>query len=496
MTVEFNLAPIFSDHMVLCRNKNIRIFGCAPSGRTISIAFNHSTASCKAVKGRFQVVLPPMQPGGPYAMSVSDGNSTISLSDVFIGDVYLAGGQSNMELQLKDSLDGKAFASKAENPMIRYCNYPVQAYLDEKTLAWEKKTQWRVANHDHCGEMSAVAYHFADKLQLKLNIPIGIIDCYLGGTSITAWLDEDALSASYGGKKYLEDYLDRNKNQTDEKYQKALNTQQREHAVWSRGADTILLRNPSAKWEDFISELGPCPWPPPEGHKSVYRPCGLVNTMVKRIAPYTLTGFLYYQGESDYMHPHLYRAFMMSLITFWRDLFMEPALPFLFVQLPMFNHGDDTEHNSWAILRHAQEQVYLDMRNTGLAVILDCGEKDDIHPKDKQTVGYRLYQQALRVVYHLHAEVSPRAVSAFANGHRMTVTLSSALQDQINPLLFELAGDNEIYYKANAKILGSVILLTSEEVPHPRFVRYAWVNYGEVNVFGENGLPLAPFSIQ
>ncbi|MBN1778205.1 MAG: sialate O-acetylesterase [Clostridiales bacterium] len=496
MPVSLKLAPVFSDHMVLCRNKNIRIFGEAESGMQITVSIYNSSASCTAVKGKFHAVLPPMPHGGPYTMSVADGKTTLTYSDILIGDVYLAGGQSNMEMPLKDTLDGGRYTAEADHPQIRYCNYPVQPFLDEKTLEWERNTKWRAVRPGACGDISAVAFHLAVRLHAALGIPVGIIGCYLGGTSITSWLDEDALCATTGGKEYLDAFLERTKDQTDQQYQKAFHAQQRAHAAWSRKADEILANNPSAKWDDFIAELGPCPWPPPEGRKSAYRPCGLVNTMLKRIAPYTLTGFLYYQGESDYRHPHLYRVMLMSLIVSWRDIFKSPSLPFLFVQLPMFAQRDETMKNCWAILRHAQEQVYRDMRNTGLAVMIDGGDENDIHPKDKKTVGERLFEQALVVVYHQQAQNSPRPTAARPDGNAMIVTVSAPLRKQKNPWLFELAGEDMVCYQAEALIDGNEIRAVSKEVGCPVSVRYAWINYARVNVFGENGLPLAPFCLR
>ena len=496
MTVSLRPAPIFSDHMVLCRNWNIRIFGEAESRREITVSIHHHTAKCTAVKGRFEAVLPPMPHGGPFELTVTDGQTTLVFQDVLIGDVYFAGGQSNMEMRLKDTQDGDRYTAGADYPMIRYCNYPVQAYLDEKTLSWERKNKWRDVSPGRCGDISAVAFHFAVKLQTAFDIPVGIIGCYLGGTSITAWLDEEALTATTGGKDYLDAFSERIKDQTDEDYQKAFSAQQKAHAIWSRKADQMKAENPAVKWDDFIDALGPCPYPPPEGRKSLFRPCGLINTMVKRIAPYTITGFLFYQGESDFRHPQLYRMFLLSLIILWRKLFHSPSLPFLNVQLPMFDQRDEPVKSSWPLLRQAQEQVYTDLRNTGLAVMIDGGDADDIHPQDKKTVGERLFEQALQVVYRQKADNSPRAASARADGNTMTVTVSSPLLYEKTPRLFELAGEDENFVFAEAVIDGTEIRVTSQSIINPFFVRYAWVNFGVVNVFGTNGLPLAPFSLR
>ena len=496
MSQILKLAAIFSHHMVLCRNQNIRIFGQAQSGQTVTVSIHDHTVSSKAVKGEFMVTLPPMEFGGPYTLTVTDGASTLRFTDIMIGDVYFAGGQSNMEMPLKDTQDAENYIAQAEYPSIRYCNYPVQGYLDDKVLAREQKTKWKVVKPGSCGDISAVAFHFATKLHAALQIPIGIIDCYLGGTSIVSWLEEDVLCAITGGKDYWDAFNERIKDQTDEQYQDAYSSQQRAHANWNREAEAIKKDNPDAKWEDFIAALGPCPWPPPEGKKSVYRPCGLVNTMVKRIAPYSLTGILYYQGESDYRHPHLYRALMMALIVNWRDIFASPSLPFLFVQLPMFDQQDEDIPFSWPLLRHAQEQVHQDMRHTGLAVTIDCGDKEDIHPKDKKTVGERLFQQALQIVYHQSGDNSPRATYARCDGNRIVVSVSSPLIQQNTPLLFEVAEEEDKFYTADAVMDHTKLYIQSPHVAHPRYVRYAWVNYDKVNMFGLNGLPLAPFYLR
>ena len=126
-----------------------------------------------------------------------------------------------------------------------------------------------------CGEFSAVAFHFAVSLQTAVSVPIGIIDCYLGGTSILAWLDEDSLSAVTGGKKLLDAYRTRNQNKTDAQYEEEVRVFEVEREAWDRGAEAMKAKDPTLIWDDFIRELGPCPWPPPEGMKAAFRPCGL-----------------------------------------------------------------------------------------------------------------------------------------------------------------------------------------------------------------------------
>lgn len=497
MPTQMRLASVFGDHMVLCRNRNVRVFGEAQTGREIVVSIHDHTASCTAVKSKFEAVLPPMTHGGPYVLTVSDGETTLYFADVLIGDVYFAGGQSNMEMALEASETCARYVSGADYPQIRYCNFPVQAVLDEETLRMERDTAWRAVAPELCGDISAVAFHFAVSLQAAVSVPIGIIGCYLGGTSILTWLDEDMASSVTGGKALLDAYRERNQKKTDAQYEKEVEEFTLARSAWDRQAEAMKAGDPNVIWDDFVRALGPCPWPPPEGRKSLYRPCGLAETMVKRIAPYTITGFLYYQGESDDQHPHLYRALMAALIPFWRGLFLDASLPFLFVQLPIYINRKETVQNSWAILREAQEQVYQNTRNAGMAVMIDGGDAEDIHPPDKKTVGDRLCLQARNIVYREAIDCdSPRAVDARTEKNAMIVRTSAPLRAEKTPRLFELAGEDQVFHAAEATIDGMEIRVSSASVSRPLAVRYAWVNYGVVNVFGENGLPLAPFSLR
>ena len=496
MQTEFRLAPIFGDHMVLARNKNIRVFGTAESGRRITVHLHDHTASCTAVKGEFEVVLPPLPAGGPYRLTAMDGEHALTFFDVLIGEVYFAGGQSNMEMRLAHAVNGREAVNTADYPEFRYCVYPLQAVLDSETLRKERLTCWKAVKPGSCEDVSAAAFYFAVKLQAELGVPVGIIGCYLGGSPIACWLDEEALCSTAGGQEIFRSYNKRIEGQTEEQIDRNEAEFWARNQAWQRAAELVRRKNPLAVWDDLTRELGVCPWPPPESRKSAFRPCGVASTMVKRIAPYPISGFLYYQGESDFRRPHLYRVLMTTLISFWRDVFLDPSLPFFFVQLPMFNQRDDETNESWALLRHAQEQARLDTRNTGLAVMIDGGEQEDVHPRDKKTVGERLCLQAL-MAYHIKIDgESPRAISARPEGNAMIVQTSHPLRGVANPRLFEIAGDDGTFYTAEAEISGTCILAVSGSVSEPKSVRYAWVNFGTVDVYGENGLPLAPFCLR
>lgn len=497
MGTQFRLASVFSDHMVLSRNHPIRLFGEAESGTRIMATLNGSTASATAREHRFEIVLPPMTAEGPHILTVTCGDETLAFYDVMIGEVYLAGGQSNMELELQNADDGKRLVAEANHPDIRFYNVPKQPWLDAAARAAERATRWHVVTPGACAELSAVAYHFAVRLQAAHGVPVGIIDCYWGGTSIACWLEEAALRLTTAGNDLLEAYAARIAGKTDEQFDMESKAHDDAFQAWCNRVDALKAQHPDLPMPQINELAGACPWGPPIGRKSPFRPAGLAETMVKRVAPYTLTGILYYQGEEDTSHPELYLPLMMTLVPYWRGLFRDDALPFLFAQLPMFIAANEVDDKRWAVLRHAQECAHKALRNTGLAVLIDCGEFDNIHPTDKQTVGERLYWQTEKVACgNADAPDSPRALYVLREGDAILVTLDTPVRvvgEQAQPALLEVAGADGVFHPATANIGGNTLRLTAEGVQEPVEARYAWVNYGKVNLFGEVGLPLAPF---
>ncbi|HPF86419.1 MAG TPA: sialate O-acetylesterase [Candidatus Limiplasma sp.] len=487
-------AAVFTDHMVLSRGKNIRIFGEAADGARIVLTLGGRQAETEAKGGTFEAAFAPMDAGGPYTLTVTDGETTLTFADVMIGDVYFAGGQSNMEWPLEQAEGGPELIKTLDNPMIRYINFPHNAWLDDAALTQERQMRWKPLVPDACADISAIACHFALDLQPELGVAIGIIDCYWGGTSVTCWLDEAALGQTTAGAKLLKEYQQRNADKSDAQYDAEMKEYDDAYQAWWKRVRALQQADPDIPWEEINVKAGQCPWPQPEGRKSAFRPAGLIETMVKRVAPYTITGILYYQGEEDTKHPPYYRSLMMSLISFWRDLFRDPLLPFLFVQLPMYIGKGEEDNKSWPPVRQAQAQVYRDMRGTGLAVLIDGGEFDNVHPKDKKTVGDRLYLQALRVVYGREVQADgPYALAARRDGSRMIVTLTQPVTCDGEAPLFELAGADGSFMPARAQIDGAALILTADGIDRPAAARYAWVNYGIVKVFGSGGLPLAPF---
>ena len=268
---------------------------------------------------------------------------------------------------------------------------------------------------------------------------------------------------------------------------------------WWQAYSRLLEQHPDTPWDEALKIVGESKYPGPMGPKNENRPCGLYETMLQRVCPYTLRGFLYYQGESDDHRPDTYETLLTALIGCWRRDWDDPELPFLNVQLPMHRSAYDPDYKHWCRIREAQARVYRKLRHTGLAVLTDCGEFDNIHPKEKATVGHRLLLQAMSEVYHKmpRAKASaPMLRTAYPQGSSFVIRTENAAEGfrlTGEAVGFELAGADGIFYPAAAVFSPDCITLTAKEVAAPKFARYAWTNYMEVTVYGMNGLPLAPF---
>ena len=266
----------------------------------------------------------------------------------------------------------------------------------------------------------------------------------------------------------------------------------------AKRVDKCYKEDPDILWSKVLEIAGECRWPEPLGPRSPYRPGGLYETMLKRVIPYTIRGFIYYQGESDDHKPNIYGKLLIKLIEQWREDWLDDELPFIFVQLPMFIGREDEDKKNWPIIREEQMRVHKIIKNTGLAVIIDCGEFDNIHPLDKESVGYRLSLQALYHVYN-------KNILAYGPIYKEAKYFEDYIEikfDNIGENLiiigdkikgFEVANENKIFTEADVKLENNNIIISSKKIKNPKFVRYLWTNYGDVNLFNNYGLPMAPF---
>ena len=497
-------APIFSDNMVLQRHKNIRIFGsCSGREQSINVSIPELHASAEAVitGSRWEAVLPALPECDSCTLIVACGAIQKQFNNVAIGEVWLAGGQSNMEYELRNDRHGADELRECSWENVRYYYTPKVSMLGEELNAAETASRWEVASETGSVAWSAVGWYFAKELSRRLGCTVGILGCNWGGTSASAWVPREVLDTAQL-RPYLDEYDAATAGKSDEQMIAEYDEYTDYQAGFDRRVAECYAENPDITWSGVLEKCGENRYPGPLGIKNPMRPCGLYETMVSRVCPYTVRGVLWYQGESDDHRPQTYYELMSALIRCWRGAWHDDEMAFLIVQLPMYSCDGDTEFTRWAYIREAQERLFRTVKNTGLAVALDCGEYNNIHPTDKSEVGHRLYLQALSEVYGLadRAGTMPPMYASHEvrHGDTMIVYLddpSGGLSGNDGHLEgFELAGADGAYYPADSvEIRGNQIHIKCGQVKRPVNVRFKWINYADVGLFGTNGIPVAPF---
>lgn len=493
-------AAVFSDNMVLQRNRNIRIFGtCNDNEKIITVSIPEMDCSARAsIKdGRWEAVLPPRRECDSCTLEISCGAIKKIFRNVAIGEVWLAGGQSNMEYELCNDRNGSQALAECGGERVRFYYTPKCEMADEKLAEAERSSCWSLPSAENSRSWSAVGYYFAKELSRKLGVTVGVIGCNWGGSSASAWMSREYLRQDSRLHKYTEEYDKAVEGKTDEEMIAEYDEYSEYQGAWDVRKNECYAKQPDIGWQEILDICGESRYPGPMGIKNPMRPCGLYETMLSRIAPYTLAGVLWYQGESDDVNCTTYDLVLRALIENWRRDWKDEGLPFMIVQLPMFRYSDEKDTGSWAYIREAQENVFRSVRNTGLAVCLDCGEFNNIHPVDKSAVAHRLYLQALSEVYGLcgDSEALPPMYDGYeVRDGRIFIYLRNCEGGLCGePEGFEIAGADGVYYPAEAEIKLPCIVLSSSKVKSPSAARYKWINYAGVSLFGANGIPLPPF---
>ena len=491
-------APIFTNHSVLQREKPVRIWGISSEeNEIITVSLNGCSVQTRVRNQKWNVTLPPMPAGGAYELKISTQKEELLLSDIMIGEVWLCGGQSNMEMALINSDNPEPALEACQESNVRLYHVCKRGHFDKEFFREEEASAWQLPERDNCANWTAVGYYFGCLLAKKLGVTVGLVECNYGGTSASAWVSREMLESTETGKTYLKDYETGLAGLTEEEANQAYLDYCEYHRTWEKKSAECYQKNPDISWEEVLKICGENRYPGPPAPINPLRPYGLYDTMISRIVPYTLRGVLYYQGESDDHRPEGYEILLSCLIRQWRKNFQDENLPFLLVQLPMHGYEDTKHLKNWCIIRQAQENIYRNTRNTGLAVILDCGEFNEIHPKNKRIPAERLYLQALKEVYHLQEEdtTAPLFRCAYPEGQGIRIEFDNAesgleLRKQSG---FEIRDDSGAWHPAEAEITENHILVKNSDIKNPTGVRYAWYNYGDVTLFGKNGFPSAPF---
>ena len=494
-------AAIFSDNMVLQRRRPVRIFGTfAGSKRKIIVRIPELSVSAEAVcrNGSWEAVLPPMEACPNCTVEIICGAVKKVFRNAAVGEVWLCGGQSNMEYELHNDKNGDAELKNCSRENVRFFYTPKCAILGEEHSRSFAASHWDMPSEEKSRAWSAAGWYFAKELSRKLGVTVGLIGCNWGGTSASAWVRREYLVRDERLRPYIDEYESAISGKSDSEMLTEYEEYLTYHAEWEKRVEKAYAANPGIKWNEVERLCGKNRYPGPMGISNPMRPCGLHETMTEQVCPYTLAGVLWYQGESDDHRGDVYDALLSTLIEEWRSEWHDSELPFLIVQLPMFRYADDEDSKKWAAVREAQMRVFRTVRNTGLAVCLDCGEFNNIHPADKSQVGHRLYLQALSEVYGLagRSETLPPVFRDFTvSGNRAVLRFSNCCGFEVRGRLsgFEAAGTDGKFLPAKAEISGSTIVLSAPVSPVTA-VRYKWTDYAEVELFGTNGLPVPPFT--
>jgi sialate O-acetylesterase len=616
------LPRIIGDNMVVQQNKPVKIWGWADAGENVKISFNGQVKKIKTAKnGKWEIALDPMKQGGPFEMTVA-GKNSITLKNILIGEVWLCGGQSNMEWPMTSINNSEEEISNAKYNEIRFFHVGKNAQF--KPVEDLNEGEWKIVTPENIRSFSAIGYFFAKNLFEKYKFPIGLIGSNWGGTDIETWMSLEAISSVPGFEKELNSLvnidLEKLKKENEAKKLKIKSFIKSEtdglvdgKALW---ADPKL---DDAKWETMnipgLWELGPLPnvdgivwyrktitltkeqiakdatiylgmiddsdkswvngnfvgetvqkynairkysvpanflkegknvitvrvedtgggggiWGENEflkietssgvislvgewkfqlspldfradysGNNPNMFPTLLFNGMINPIKNYTIQGAIWYQGENNALRAKTYRTLFPLMIKDWRKNFNNPDLAFLYVQLANFMAAkENPEESAWAELREAQNQA-LALPKVGMAVIIDIGDANDIHPKNKKDVGYRLSLPARKLVY---GDTIVYSGPTFKSMQKVADRVNIYFDNTGSGLMtknkygyvmgFQIAGEDKKFYWAVAWIYDGKVIVSSRNVLNPVAVRYAWSdNPEDANLYNKEGLPASPF---
>ncbi len=487
-SADVKLAGVFGDHMVLQRGVAVPVWGWADPGEAVTVTLGGQTKTATAAEcGKWSVRFDALRAGDPLELQAKGKNNTVAFSDVLVGEVWLCSGQSNMEMSVGGVANKDAEIAAANHPQIRM--YFID-HVPAKEPQARRNGRWAVCSPQTVAGFSAAAYFFGRELQQQLNVPVGLINSSWGGTPVQTWTSIKSHEAVPELKPMVAD-LRRN----EEFYTsgKAKAQYEKQLADWEKAAAAAKGSGTPLKNQK--------PQPPQDPELSPWAPAALYNGMIAPLVPYAIRGAIWYQGESNAGSP-IYGIQLAALIANWRDDWKQGDFPFLFVQLPNFMARQTQPSESvggWPLEREQFLKLLETVKNTGMAVTIDVGEADNIHPRDKQDVGKRLAQWALAKTYGKDVAASgPLYKSNRREAGKIVVEFNYAggglaSRDGGKLTGFAIAGADKKFVRADAQIVGGTVVVSSPAVPSPVAVRYAWANNPPCNLVNKAGLPASPF---
>lgn len=459
------VSDYYGNGMVLQRDRPLRFCGTAIAGCRVEVTFDGEKQTAVAgADGRWEIVLPARSAGGPYEASIVCGDEGYFYDDVWVGEVWVCSGQSNMEYALKQTTTAAADLAAADDPRLHL--FLTDARFRTDAVEWDSmaleavnrldylhRGRWQRSTAATAADFSAVAYHFGRMLADSLGVHVGLICNAVGGSTTESWVSRKTLEFQYPA--ILRDFYRNDHSMAWARERAALNV---------RRSKNPLQRHP-------------------------YEPAYLFEAAVRPLRDYDFRGVLWYQGESNAHNVELHARLFALLETSWREYLGRPDLPFYFVQLSSLNRP------SWPHFRDSQRQLAATLPATWMAVSSDVGDSTDVHYPDKRPVGRRLALQALRHTYG-HTQLTsagPEVLSCrrekgrlrlrFANAEGMTVSRG-----------FEVAGADGIFRPARAQVKGSDIVVWADGV-EPVAVRYGWEPFTRADLRNRQGLPASTFRL-
>lgn len=452
LAAPLTVSGFFGNHMVLQRGAPIRIWGTAAPGATVDVSLAEQGVSVRAdAAGQWSVELKGMDASGPFELKAASGSGSRTIKDVMIGDLWVISGQSNVVLPVSAGQEWPELKTLPPFKDIRVCKLPGE-YAFAPFDQFSRPITWEVLNIAKAGAyLSGVGFHFIRTIQPLAGVTVGLVQASAGGTQIEQWIPEEALKAA-----------------DPENIQFEIRDKARAQ----------LAADPAARFTGI-----------PSGAASLYN--GTIHPM--RFTKWA--GVVWYQGEANSRVKADYRMLLKTFVQSWRQLFGQPALPFIIVQLPNFGLPKD---DGWMRLQEAQMLAARDM-GLPLVVTIDQGSSTTIHPPNKAEVGRRAGLAALQHVYKKDVDGTSPLPKTVTYGSDSVVVEFDGFKGDLalkgSELKgFELAGTDHVYQAAGAAIQGRRVVVKSAAVPHPLAVRYLWVHSPEaVTLYSAAGLPAAPF---
>jgi sialate O-acetylesterase len=484
LPAQVTLPRVLSNHMVVQRDLPVHVWGNATPGEGVTVSFRGESrgANCDG-RGHWSVYLKPGAAGGPFELTVKGtppmGGAaaevqTITLTDVLVGDVWVASGQSNMEFAMRQAATADADLPQAANDQIRLMIVKTKA--SEFPLADVESDGWLASTSETAKNFSAVGWYFAREISQREHVPVGVIDSTWGGTVAEAWTRLAALGQDAALAPIFVQWANMTEGETD-----ALARQKDEQQQIAE-AKAAGKPAPEFPWHPMMLSWGP----------------GMLwNGMIVPLTPLPIRGVIWYQGESNskLARAPFYGRLFSTMISDWRHEWGIGDFPFLYVQISNFKSNDA---ENWAEVREQQLKT-LALRNTAMVVTIDIGNPDNVHPADKADVGLRLALAARALSYGEDVSYSgPIYRQATSEGEAIRVWFdhhAKGLMAKGGDLTgFEVAGADGRFAVAAAKIDGDTVVVESDAVTEPKFVRYGWANSPKCNLFSGEGLPASPFT--